>query len=238
MKAGEFADAFKLYNETMCGRFTLRTKAKDIAAHFVLADVPNLKPRYNIAPTQDVGAVRLDPGGKREFAFLRWGLIPSWAKDTKTGYSMINARAESVATKPSFRSAFKKRRCLILADGFYEWKKVGDKKQPFLIHLKDDESFAFAGLWERWQREKQEIQSCTIIVTEPNTVLEEIHDRMPVILPSDEYDLWLDPEFEDTKKLEKMLRPYPPDEMEAYPVSTLVNNPRNDMKECAKAVSI
>ncbi len=214
----------------MCGRFTLRTSAREITRHFVLAEVPDLNPRYNIAPTQDVGAVRLDPDGKREFVFFRWGLIPSWAKDTKAGYSMINARAESVATKPSFRSAFKKRRCLILADGFYEWKKVGDKKQPFLIHMKDDEPFVFAGLWERWHREKQTIESCTIIVTEPNQVLEEIHDRMPVILPAEHYDLWLDPEFEDTKKLEKMLKPFPPDEMAAYPVSTLVNNPRNDLE--------
>lgn len=150
---------------------------------------------------------------------------------------MINARAETVATKPSFRNAFKKRRCLIIADGFYEWKKTDSKnKLPYLIHMKDDEPFAFAGLWEHWKRDDQDIQSCTIIVTEPNEVLDKIHDRMPVIVPPEDYDLWLDPEFEDTKKLEKLLRPYPADEMEANPVSTAVNNPRNDSMECVQPV--
>lgn len=223
----------------MCGRFTLRKPLSVVIEHFELsADTEmTLRPRYNIAPTQDVAAIRLNSETKRrELIQLRWGLIPSWAKGDKTGYSMINARAESVATKPSFKSAFKKRRCLVVADGFYEWNKTDEKKRPFLIHMKDDEPFAFAGLWERWRRDDEEIQSCTIIVAEPNELLEPIHDRMPVILPPDNYGPWLDPEFEDTKKLQHMLQPYPADEMGAYPVSTLVNNPRNDKQECVQAV--
>jgi putative SOS response-associated peptidase YedK len=222
----------------MCGRFTLRTPAKDIAEFFDLGDVPELRPRYNIAPTQKVAAVRLDrESEKRELAFLHWGLIPSWADDPKIGHRPINARAETVATKPSFRNAFKKRRCLIVADGFYEWRKTNDKKQPFLIHKKDDCPFAFAGLWEHWKGDEKAIESCTIIVTEANDLMKPIHDRMPVILDPADYDLWLDPEFGDREKLEAMLRPYSGGDLESYPVSTVVNKPQNDVEKCVERVA-
>lgn len=220
----------------MCGRFTLQTPSNELAKLFNVI-VPDLSPRYNIAPSQQIATVRLKPEDeKRELAMLHWGLIPFWANDSKTGYRMINARAETVAQKPSFRNAFKKRRCLVVADGFYEWQKTNGKKQPFLIHMKDDRPFAFAGLWEHWEGDDEEIESCTIIVTDANDLLEPIHDRMPVILSPDEYDFWLDPEFADKKKLEEMLLPYPDNDLEAYPVSTVVNNPKNDVEKCVERV--
>jgi putative SOS response-associated peptidase YedK len=222
----------------MCGRFTLRTPTKAIVEAFGLVDAFDLKPRFNIAPTQQVAAVRLDPEtGTRQLSMYRWGLVPSWADDPSIGYRMINARAESVAIKPAFRSAFKKGRCLIVADGFYEWKKVGKSKQPFFVRLKDEEPFAFAGLSEHWHRGEQVIDSATIITTEPNELMEGIHDRMPVILSPDDYDLWLEPEFHGQGKLLEMLRPYPAEDMEAYPVGTVVNNPRNEDAKCIEAVS-
>jgi putative SOS response-associated peptidase YedK len=171
-----------------------------------------------------VAAIRLRDGS-RQLSFLHWGLIPSWADDPSIGNRMINARAEGVAEKPSFRAAFKKSRCLVVADGFYEWKKAGKAKQPF----------AFAGLAEHWHRGDQVIDSCTIITAEPNELMADIHDRMPAILSPDEYDLWLDPEFQGKEKLLSMLRSYPADEMTAYPVSTVVNSPRNEKAECVEA---
>ena len=223
----------------MCGRFTLRTSTKDIVKKaFSLIDAPDLKPRFNIAPTQQIAAIKLNPEtGTRQLSQFRWGLIPSWADDPKIGYSMINARAESVAVKPAYRSAFKKGRCLIVADGFYEWKKTGQNKQPFFIRLKDDEPFAFAGLSEHWHRGDQTIDSCSIITTEPNELMEGIHDRMPVILSPDNYDLWLEPDFHGETKLLEMLKPYPAEEMEAFPVSTVVNNPRNETRGCIEAMA-
>jgi putative SOS response-associated peptidase YedK len=149
---------------------------------------------------------------------------------------MINARAESVAMNPAYRNAFKKGRCLVVADGFYEWKKVGKNKQPFFIRLKDDEPFAFAGLSEHWHRGDQTIDACAVITTEPNELMEGIHDRMPVILSPEDYDLWLEPDFHGQRKLLEMLKPYPAEEMEAFPVSTVVNNPRNETEECVEAV--
>jgi putative SOS response-associated peptidase YedK len=221
----------------MCGRFTLRTPTKDIVRAFGLSDALELKPRFNIAPTQQVAAIRLNTDtGTRQLSMYRWGLVPSWADDPKIGYRMINARAESVAMKPAYRSAFKKGRCLILADGFYEWKKMGKNKQPFFIRLKDDEPFAFAGLSEHWHQGDQVIDSATIITTEPNELMESIHDRMPVILSPDDYELWLEPDFHGQGKLLEMLRPYPAEDMEAFPVSTVVNNPRNESGECIEAV--
>lgn len=225
----------------MCGRFTIRTPAKDVAQLFDV-DVPELAPRYNVAPSQEIPAVRLDSGtGQRELALLRWGLVPFWADDPKTGYSMINARAETVAQKRSFRAPFRKRRCLIVADGFYEWQKAEgkgkQKKQPYFIHMVDDRPFAFAGLWEQWKRDGDEIESCTIIVTEANDLVAEFHDRMPVILSPRDYDIWLDAEFEDEEKLQSMLRPYPSKEMEAYPISTTVNSPKNNVPECVERIA-
>jgi putative SOS response-associated peptidase YedK len=174
--------------------------------------------------------------GKRQARFHRWGLIPSWADDPSIGYRMINARAETVADKPSYRSAFKRGRFPIVADGFYEWKKGdGKTKQPFYIKLKNDRPFAFAGLAEKWNREGETIESCTIVTTEPNELMAGIHNRMPMIMPSNVYDLWLDPEFEGKEKLLSMLRPYPADEMTAFQISTLVNNPKNDVAACIEA---
>jgi putative SOS response-associated peptidase YedK len=215
----------------MCGRFTLRTTPQEVAKAFDLADAPSFSPRFNISPTQQVLAIRLQDG-KRQASFHQWGLIPSWADDPKIGYRMINARADGVAAKPSFRSAFKKSRCLVVADGFYEWKKTGSAKQPFFIRLKNDRPFAFAGLAEHWHRDDKAIDSCTIITTDPNELTSEVHDRMPVILSPDDYALWLDPEFEDKEKLQSFLRPYPAEEMTAYAVSTLVNSPKNESPAC------
>ena len=198
----------------MCGRFTLRTSNKALTKAFDLldadmGDVPELRPRYNIAPTQQVAAVRIRENGRRQLVLMKWGLIPSWADDPVIGNRMINARAETVATKPSFRSAFKSRRCLIVADGFYEWQKRGAAKQPYLIGLDSGKPFAFAGLWEHWHREDQTIDSCTIITTSANELMEPLHDRMPVILPSSRYDQWLDAKS-DRSDVEKLLQPYPP----------------------------
>ena len=220
----------------MCGRFTLRTTAGEVAEVFGLLDAFDLSARYNVAPSQSVLAIRLNADHKREPAFLKWGLIPSWAKKPSIGYKMINARSETVAEKPAFRSAFKRSRCLIVADGFYEWKKVGQAKQPFYIRLKHDRPFAFAGLAEHWQHDDKTIDSCTIITTGPNELMAGIHDRMPVILAPHDYNLWLDAEFKGQEKLQSLLRSYPADQMTAYAVSTIVNNPRNDMAECVVEV--
>ena len=219
----------------MCGRFTLRTSPSEISRVFDVI-VQDLPPRYNIAPSQSIAAIRVAPEARqREFVRLHWGLIPPWAKDRKIGYSTINARAETVDTKPSFRSSFKKRRCLILADGFYEWQKSdAKKKQPFHIHKKDNRPFAFAGLWERWKGDGEEIESCTIIVTEGNELMKPIHDRMPVVLDPGDYELWLDPEADNVAQLRELLQPYTGDDLEADPVSTLVNSPKNDMAECVE----
>ena len=219
----------------MCGRYTLRSPAKLVAEVFKLLTVPDLKPRFNIAPTQQVPTVRTSPDTEgRELALLRWGLVPSWADDPSIGNRMINARADTVATKPSFRRAFGQRRCLVVTDGFYEWQKVGTKKQPFYVRMKDGRPFGFAGLWERWERQGEEIESCTIITTDPNEPMKLIHDRMQVIIPPDRYDLWLDPKIRDRASVERLLTPYAPDGMEAYPVSTLVNSPANDVEKCVE----
>lgn len=218
----------------MCGRFTLRTSAKKVAKAFDVAEVPELFPRFNIAPTQPVAVVRrwaTRPG--RELAPLRWGLIPSWAEDAKAGARMINARSETAATLPAFRNAFRQRRCLIVADGFYEWQKVSGKKQPYFIHLKNHEPFAFAGLWESWRRpDKQHIESCTILTTEANDLVRFLHDRMPVILRPQDYERWLDPEQEKVEELRPLLQPLPSEEMSAEAVSSLVNNARNEDPKC------
>ncbi len=221
----------------MCGRYTLRSNPSQIASTFGLDSVPELPSRYNIAPTQDVAAVRLShESDGREWVLLHWGLIPSWAKEAKIGHRMINARAETIAEKPSFRSAFTKRRCLIVADGFYEWQKVDGNKQPYFIHRADDEPFAFAGLWEHWNAKGEEIQSCTIITTAANALMEPIHDRMPVILGNKDWPTWLDVEFKDKDLLKGLLKPCDPDVLDAYPISTLVNNPGNDVAKCIERI--
>jgi putative SOS response-associated peptidase YedK len=218
----------------MCGRFTLTAPADAVAVQFELPEVPALEPRYNIAPTQPVAAVRLArETGEREFAHLHWGLVPFWAKDPKIGSRMINARSETVGTKPAFRAAFRRRRCLVLGDGFYEWQKAQGGKQPHYIRLKDGRPFAFAGLWERWQGAEQEaIESCTLLTTAPNDLIRPLHNRMPVILHPAELDLWLDPDVQNPDVLQPLLRPFPPEAMEAYPVSRWVNSPANDDPRC------
>jgi putative SOS response-associated peptidase YedK len=217
----------------MCGRYTLRTGARQIVDDFGLLALPALTPRYNIAPTQPVPVIRRDrDSGSRQLDLLHWGLIPSWADDPKIASKMINARADGVATKPSFRKAFQQRRCLVVADGFYEWQKVGSKRQPFYIHRPDGRPFAFAGLWEHWRRGELMIDSCTIITTEANQLRQPLHDRMPVILQPEDYDQWLDPNVQASEALEPLLRPAAEDLLEAYPVSTTVNKPANDVAEC------
>ncbi|MBD2196695.1 MULTISPECIES: SOS response-associated peptidase [Calothrix] len=223
----------------MCGRFTLNQTAATLAQAFELEAVPDLTAQYNVAPTQMVATVvQKSESDKRQFQQLRWGLIPSWAKDPGIGAKLINARAETVAEKPSFRSAFKHRRCLVLADGFYEWHQKQGKKQPFYFRLQNGQPFAFAGLWEKWQSpEGEEINSCTILTTAANEVLQPIHDRMPVILAQEDYNLWLDPQQQKPEVLQPLLRSYPAAAMSSYAVSTLVNKPQHNTPECILPIS-
>ena len=223
----------------MCGRYSITTPVEALSRLFRFSGpLPNLRPRYNVSPTQQVPIVRWAPAdGQRELAQVRWGLIPFWAKDAKIGYSLINARAEGIAEKPSFREAFKRgRRCLIAADGFYEWEKRGATKQPWRITLADGGPFAFAGLWERWEKAPDgvPIESCTIITTAANQLLRPLHDRMPVILAHDDYAAWLGEDA--ARAVAELLQPYPSEEMRAYCVSTAVNSVRNDGPECVEAV--
>lgn len=214
----------------MCGRFTLRTPASEVAEQFALFAMPPFTSRFNIAPTQPVPVVRMVP--ERECVLLRWGLIPGWAKDPTIGARLINARAETVADKPAFRAAFRRRRCLVLADGFYEWQKSAKRKQPFFFHLRDDRPFAFAGLWESWEgADNSHLETCTILTTAPNELVAPVHDRMPVIVTPDTHDAWLDPAVEQPDRLSPLLRPYPAEAMDAYPVGPLVNSPTHDGPE-------
>ena len=221
----------------MCGRYTRKEQIEALLEVLKAVIQCDLKPRFNIAPSQMVACVRNVPENEhRECVLMKWGLIPSWAKDPSIGNKMINARAETVAEKPSFRKAFRHHRCLVIADGFYEWKREGKAKQPYYIRFKDSRPFAFAGLWESWKDPSQEdgspIDSCTIITTEANEFMQSIHHRMPVILKPTNYDQWLDPAIQDASILTSMLEPHPSDEMEAFPISTRVNNPRFDSQEC------
>ena len=215
----------------MCGRYTLKSPVSELAERFDIEEPPSsITPSYNIAPTQQVATV-LAENGKRKLEMLHWGLIPSWAKEPEVGNRMINARAETVAVKPSYRKAFQERRCLILADGFYEWQKTDNGKQPFYIRMEDESPFAFAGLWESWHNGR-EIRSCTIITTAPNELAAPIHNRMPVILHPEDYEMWLDPDFDEREPLTTLLKPFPADVMEAYPVSRRVNKPSNNEPGC------
>lgn len=222
----------------MCGRYTRTGATSRYADKFRAQYNVNLKPEYNIAPSENILAARTAGDGHRELVLLRWGLIPRWSKEPKSAYSTINARAETVATKPAFRFAFQHHRCLIAADGFYEWKKTEHGKQPYYIFIKGHEPFAFAGLWEHWEGEgHQPINSATIIVTKANEAIEPIHDRMPVILPESAYDEWLDPAVTDKEHLQELLRPYSSESMDIYPVSTYVNSPEHDDERCIAKIA-
>lgn len=222
----------------MCGRFRLARSKEVLAEHFGTPPDDDWEPRYNVAPAQSIPVVRQHPteperlGGR-----MRWGLIPSWAKEASVGYKMINARAETLATKPAFREALRRRRCLIPADGFYEWKQEGKSKRPFCFTLAEGGLFAFAGLWERWQSpEGRAIESCSIITTAPNPLVADIHDRMPAILPEESYDQWLDPKFQKVEAVGELLLPFAAGRMRRYEVSPRVNLVRNDDPECAAPV--
>jgi len=218
----------------MCGRFTLFLDPGELQEAFpeflISGDFP---PRYNIAPTQPVAVIPNLP--EKKLDFFNWGLIPSWSKDPSIGSRMINARAETLSEKPSFRNSFRRKRCLILSTGFYEWQFQQDSRSkiPFFIHLQSKAPFAFAGLWDTWfHGDGSEIRSCTIITTEPNDLVRSIHTRMPVILPQNAYQQWLLPGEQNTSELQKLLTPYNTSLMEAYPVSKIVNSPGNDIPEC------
>jgi len=222
----------------MCGRFTLTVDSAQLQETFPQFKFPPKgKPRFNVAPSQPVLALPND--GKNSADYFVWGLIPSWAKDPTIGSRLINARAETLGEKPSFRGSYKYHRCLIFADGFYEWKTLTDTKAkiPHFIRLASGKPFAFAGLWDEWYSpDGSQIKSCTIITTEPNELMSTLHNRMPVILPENAYAQWLDPSPRKAEELQDLLIPYPTAGMTAYPVSTLVNSPANDRAECVVPV--
>jgi putative SOS response-associated peptidase YedK len=222
----------------MCGRFVRKATEEEVLGEFDVEpdDVSfGLAPRYNIAPGQQAAAVLFD--GRRKVEGLQWGLIPFWAKDPKIGYKLINARAETLASKPSFRNSLKKKRCLVVADGFYEWRKDGSKKTPMFVRMRDGRPFGFAGLYDDWKTpEGRNIRTFTIITTSPNKLLEPIHDRMPVILTREAYGDWLDTGPDEPAKLLGLLKAYPDREMEAYRVGLEVNSPKNDGPECIQPV--
>jgi putative SOS response-associated peptidase YedK len=213
----------------MCGRYSLTTPVEGLRRLFEFPERPNLAPRYNIAPTQIAPVFRRDETGAMHLAQMRWGLIPSWAKDKKIGHRLINARAETVATQPAFRAAFRQRRCLVAADGFYEWRREGATKRPWRFHLPDNEPFCFAGLWEIWRdpADGAAVESFAILTTDANEAVAPIHDRMPVMLEGDDAAGWL-----ESAEPAKLLRPIAAARIVGYPVSTVVNAPRNEVPEC------
>jgi len=222
----------------MCGRYRLSRRKQIIEEHFdSVSGDEDWTPRYNIAPTQHVPIIRQHPKEpRRELSLVSWGLIPSWAKDASGAAKMINARSETAATLPAFRDAFKSRRCIVPADGFYEWARTGPSRQPYCFEVNEGQLFAFAGLWEGWRDPSGTwIKTCTVLTTAPNAVTSPVHDRMPVILDRDSYDLWLDPGFKDVADF---LQPYDARLMRCYPVSTRINRAENDDEECAKPVEL
>ena len=218
----------------MCGRYRLSRRKQLIAKYFETDNDVDWEPRYNIAPSQPVGIIRQDPSTpERRFSLARWGLIPSWASDASIGFKTINARAETVTSKPAFRDAFMSRRCLLPADGFFERRRSGKEKQPFHFGMQDDSLFAFAGLWDRWRPPSGTvIESCAILTTTANSLLADIHDRMPVILRQKNYDQWLDPGFRNVKALAEVLMPFDAAQMRSFPVSTRINAVANDDPDC------
>ncbi len=219
----------------MCGRYTLAKPIKTLKDHFKPVSVELAhKERFNIAPSQEAPVV-VSVDGKRHLRSLKWGLIPHWAKDLKTANPQINARAETVHEKPTFKDSFKTRRCLIPADGFVEWAQKGDKKVPHYILLKTGVLFAFAGIWSEWNKNRTPLLTYSILTIEANSLLKAIHHRMPVILPADKYDLWVDPST-DHESLRSLLRPFSPDEMKTHIISKDINSPKNDFPECLAPV--
>jgi putative SOS response-associated peptidase YedK len=224
----------------MCGRYRLSRRKQLIEEYFdSVSGEEDWTPHYNIAPTQPVPIIRQNPKEpRRELSLMRWGLIPSWAKDMSGAATMINARSETVATKPAFRDPLTSRRCLVPADGFYEWQRRGKAKQPYCFEVNDGGLFAFAGLWDRWKDPNgQWLKSCSILTT-TNAVTSSVHDRMPVILDPDSYDLWLDPGMTNVESVSKMLKPYDARLMRCYPISTRINHVANDDVECSAPVKL
>jgi putative SOS response-associated peptidase YedK len=223
----------------MCGRFTLHTPESQIREAFHLENTEplGLEHRYNIAPSQQIPIIR-DTDNNREMVMAQWGLIPAWSKESKTKYSTINARIESVADKPTYRTPFKHKRCLIPADGFYEWKVVNGHKIPHHIRMRDSSVIAFAGLWDNWEGENDSIESCTIIVMPANEVMKPLHERMPAIIAPAHYDLWLDSRVTDKQEIMQLLNSAPSSHLKAYPVSTWVNSPKNNDERCIQPAGV
>jgi putative SOS response-associated peptidase YedK len=230
----------------MCGRYRLTAKERYLRDHFGLKDEPQWEPRWNIAPTQQIGVVRQKPREpQRTFSLLCWGLIPWWARDAAVASSIathtINAMSETAAEKPAFKDSLRRRRCLIPAEGFYEWQRSGQgRKQPYHFGLADDSLFAFAGLWDRWldPATHTQMETCTILTTRPNTLVSDVHDRMPVIVQPQEYDLWLDPGVTDPAKVSHLLIPLDARRMRKFPVSDYVNRAENEGPECAREIAL
>ena len=223
----------------MCGRYRLSRRKQIIEEYFGSAPWDDdWNPRYNIAPTQQVPVIRQHPKEPvRQISTMRWGLVPHWAKDPSGAANTINARSENAAMKPAFRDPMRFRRCLIPADGFYEWKRTANSRQPYCFEVSDGELFAFAGLWDGWKNGDGEwIKTCTILTTTPNALTSTVHDRMPVILSRDSYDIWLDPGMTDVQVISELLKPYDHNAMRSYPVSTRVNRVENDDQECSRPV--
>lgn len=225
----------------MCGRYRLTAKERYLRDRFGLAEDPHWEPRWNIAPTQQIATIRQHRAEPvRIFGLMRWGLVPYWAKDQSFGLKTINAMAETAADKPAFRDSLRRHRCLVPADGFYEWKRIGPKeKQPYNIGLATGSVFAFAGLWDRWRDPNNNIlESCTILTTRPNALVADVHDRMPAILREEDYECWLDPGMTDAQTVLDCLKPYDARLMKKHPVSGRVNRPENDDEECAREVPV
>ncbi len=213
----------------MCGRFTIAAEPEQLSDYFGVENtVPDFKPSYNITPSSAVPVICQTKGAERRLSMMRWGLIPHWTKEPSAKYKMINAKVERLGERQAYRGAYKHRRCLVPATGFYEWRTENGVKQPYFINLPDDELFAFAGLWEYWQGSKGMLYTFTIITTPANELIRPVHHRMPAILTPFFFNMWLDPTFTDTRALQALLDPYESDEMEMYRVSPVVNNPSND----------
>jgi len=217
----------------MCGRFVLENSPEQLMKVYKLSSLPDLSPRYNVAPSQQIAVVRQQNGGDRELVMMQWGLIPSWAKDPAIGYKMINARSETAHEKPPFKQALRSRRCIVPVSGFYEWEKKGKEKIPHYIHLRDGDIMSLAGIWETWKSpEGERLETCTILTTVANSLLKPLHDRMPVVLHNEEFNLWFNRDVDDINLLVELFHSYPSDRLEEYIVSKGVNSPSNDSPEC------